>query len=204
MRKVYIHIIKSFIDFFVASLALLMLLPLFLILIFLLLITGHKKVFFIQKRIGYQEKVFKLIKFKSMTDKKDAEGNLMQDALRLTRFGKFLRASSLDELPQLINVIKGDMSIVGPRPLLPEYLPLYSAEQKQRHDVKPGITGWAQINGRNAISWAAKFKLDIWYVNHMSFTTDLRIIIITFLKLFKPQQINQQGKATTDPFNGDN
>lgn len=204
MRKFYIHIFKSFFDRIVALIAFVMLIPIFFILIVLLRITGHRKIFFLQKRVGLKGRNFTLLKFISMTHQKDLNGNLLPDANRLTPVGKFLRASSLDELPQLINVIKGDMSIVGPRPLLPEYLPLYNQEQSKRHDVKPGITGWAQINGRNAISWKEKFNLDVWYVTHINILLDIRIIFTTLLRLIKPQHINQVGMATTEPFNGTN
>ncbi|MBS1588519.1 MAG: sugar transferase, partial [Bacteroidetes bacterium] len=150
------------------------------------------------------EKMFKIIKFKTMNDKKDAEGNLLSDAERLTPIGAFVRKTSLDEIPQLINVLKGDMSLIGPRPLLPEYLPLYNETQKRRHWVRPGITGWAQVNGRNAISWQKKFDLDVWYVDHVSFTTDLKVFLTTFKKVFKSEGISAEGQATIEAFNGKN
>jgi sugar transferase EpsL len=159
---------------------------------------------FKQPRVGYQEHIFTVYKFRTMTNKKDDAGNLLSDALRLTRFGKFLRASSLDELPQLFNILKGDMSFVGPRPLLLEYLPLYNVEQKRRHWVMPGITGWAQVNGRNAISWQEKFKLDCWYVDHLSFFLDMQIMLLTLKKVFKREGVSQQNQATMEKFTGKN
>jgi len=194
--------IKRLIDFTVALIALLSLSPLMLILILLLKITGHQRVFFVQQRVGLNEKIFALIKFRSMTEKRDAEGHLLPDAQRLTAFGKLLRKSSLDELPQLLNVLKGDMSIVGPRPLLVEYLQYYSPEQQKRHLVRPGITGWAQVNGRNAISWEKKFELDVWYVRKISFLLDCRILFKTVGRVVKPQGISQEGQATMEAFRG--
>lgn len=161
-----------------------------------------KPILFSQVRPGYKGNPFKVYKFRSMTDAKDASGNLLPDDIRLTSFGQFLRRSSLDELPQLINVLRGDISLVGPRPLLMEYLPLYSSEQMRRHDVKPGITGWAQINGRNAITWDEKFKLDIWYVDHFSFWLDLKILFLTFKKVVKKEGISAQGVVTMPRFMG--
>jgi undecaprenyl phosphate N,N'-diacetylbacillosamine 1-phosphate transferase len=168
----------------------------------LLLVANRGKPFFFQKRPGKKERIFKIIKFKTMNDKKDVHGNLLPDNQRLTKVGKFLRKTSIDELPQLINVIKGDMSMVGPRPLLPQYLDLYSIEQARRHAVKPGITGWAQVNGRNAISWEEKFQLDVWYVEHQSFVLDLKIIFRTIKKVFISEGINTEGEVTTKPFEG--
>lgn len=161
---------------------------------------------FLQERPGKDGKIFKVIKFKTMTDERDAEGNLLPDADRLTKVGKFVRSTSIDELPQLINVLKGDMAIIGPRPLLVQYLPLYSKEQARRHEVRPGISGWAQCHGRNAISWTEKFKLDVWYVDHVSLLTDLKVIFITIKKVIFKEDINQVGGewATMDPFNGSN
>lgn len=159
-------------------------------------------IFFCQQRPGLSGKPFILFKFRTMTDARDSEGNLFADGERLTPFGRFLRSSSLDELPELINVLKGDMSLVGPRPLLMEYLPLYTPEQARRHDVRPGITGWAQVNGRNALSWDAKFKLDVWYVNHLSFLIDMKILLMTFVKVFKRDGISQDGQATMEKFTG--
>lgn len=160
--------------------------------------------FFLQERPGKHGKIFWVIKFKTMTDERDAEGNLLPDAERLTPAGRFVRSTSLDELPQLINVLKGDMALIGPRPLLPEYLPLYSKEQARRHEVRPGITGWAQVNGRNAISWQKKFELDVWYVNHVSFRLDLKIIWFTVKKVLKREGINSQTSSTMEPFTGNN
>lgn len=159
---------------------------------------------FFQERPGKDGKIFKIIKFKTMTDEKDSQGKLLPDAERLTKVGKFVRSTSIDELPQLINVLKGDMSIIGPRPLMPKYLPLYSKEQMRRHEVRPGITGWAQCHGRNAISWTEKFKLDVWYVDHCSLWTDLKIVCLTVIKVLKRADISAEGKATIDAFNGSN
>ena len=160
--------------------------------------------FFTQERPGKDGRIFKVIKFKSMTDERDAEGRLLPDAQRLTRVGRFIRSTSLDELPQLLNVLKGDMALVGPRPLLPEYLPLYSEEQARRHEVRPGITGWAQVNGRNAISWTKKFEYDVWYVDHCSFCLDVKIVFMTIKKIFLREGISQEGRATMEAFNGSN
>ncbi len=160
--------------------------------------------FFTQLRPGRNGKIFRLYKFKTMTDERDAEGRLLPDAQRLTRAGAFVRSTSLDELPQLWNVLRGDMSLIGPRPLLPQYLPLYSPEQSRRHDVRPGITGWAQCHGRNAISWAKKFELDVWYVRNLSFITDLRIIALTLRSVVRREGISAEGCATIEPFNGKN
>ena len=160
--------------------------------------------FFFQERPGKNAKIFNVVKFKTMTDEKDAEGKLLPDAQRLTKVGRFVRSTSIDELPQLWNVFKGDMSLIGPRPLRTHYLPLYSKEQARRHDVKPGTTGWAQCHGRNAISWTKKFELDVWYVDHISFLTDIKIIILTIQKVFKREGISAEGEATAVPFNGHN
>lgn len=161
-------------------------------------------VFFTQDRPGQYGKIFKVIKFKTMTDERDENGDLLPDEKRLTKIGKFVRSTSIDELPQLFNVLKGDMALVGPRPLLPQYLPLYSKEQARRHDVRPGITGWAQVNGRNAISWNKKFELDVWYVDHISFWLDVKIIMLTIKKVFVREGINKECNATTEAFNGHN
>lgn len=161
-------------------------------------------VFFFQERPGLHGKIFKIIKFKTMTDERDADGNLLPDADRLTKVGKFVRSTSIDELPQLINVLKGDMALIGPRPLLVQYLPLYSPEQARRHEVRPGITGWAQCHGRNAISWTEKFKLDVWYVDHCSFKTDVQVIIDTIKAVIHRDGISQEGQATMEEFNGNN
>ncbi len=179
-----------------------MLSPLFAIVSIGLFLVNDGKPFFFQKRPGRNARVFSIIKFKTMNDRKDAAGNLLSDIERLTSAGKFVRKTSLDEIPQLLNVLKGDMSLVGPRPLLPEYLPLYSQTQKRRHEVKPGITGWAQVNGRNAISWEEKFKLDVWYVDNMSFWLDLKILWLTVRKVIVREGISQEGQATMIPFTG--
>jgi len=195
---------KRLLDFIVAFIGLAILTPIFLIVTIGLYFANHGKPFFFQIRPGLNEKLFKIIKFKTMNDKRNSNGELMPDAERLTRIGAFVRKTSLDELPQLINVLKGDMSIIGPRPLLPQYLSLYSKEQKRRHGVRPGITGWAQVNGRNAISWSKKFELDVWYVDNLSFMTDLRVFLTTFKKVFKSEGISQEGQATMEMFNGKN
>lgn len=160
--------------------------------------------FFFQERPGKDDKIFKVIKFKTMTDERDTEGNLLPDDERITKVGKFVRSTSIDELPQLINVFKGDMALIGPRPLLVQYLPLYSKEQARRHEVRPGISGWAQCHGRNTISWEEKFKLDVWYVDHVSLWTDIKVIWITILKVLKRADINQSENTTMEPFNGHN
>lgn len=160
--------------------------------------------FFLQERPGLHGKIFKVIKFKTMTDERDVEGNLLPDDKRLTKVGKFVRSTSIDELPQLINVLKGDMSFIGPRPLLPQYLPLYNKEQARRHEVRPGITGWAQVNGRNAISWTKKFELDVWYVDHCSFFLDLKIFFLTTKKVFVREGISSGTSVTMEPFTGNN
>lgn len=177
---------------------------LFLLIIFLHFANKGAGVFFTQDRTGRNAKIFKAIKFKTMTDERDAEGKLLPDADRLTKVGKIVRSLSIDELPQLINVLKGDMALVGPRPLLPKYLPLYSEEQFRRHEVRPGITGWAQVNGRNNISWTKKFELDVWYVDHCSFWLDVKIILLTVKKVFFREDINMKGNATAEAFNGHN
>lgn len=160
--------------------------------------------FFTQARPGKDGKLFKVIKFKSMTDERDEHGQLLPDAERLTAVGRFIRSTSLDELPQLLNVLKGDMALIGPRPLLPQYLPLYSKEQVRRHEVRPGITGWAQVHGRNAINWTEKFKLDVWYVDHVSLLVDLEVVFLTIKKVLKREGISQEGQATMEMFNGNN
>lgn len=200
----YKNFLKRLIDFILAFLGLLILSPIFIIVTIGLYFANDGKPFFFQARPGLNEKIFNIIKFKTMNDKKDAQGNLLPDAERLTPIGQFVRKTSLDELPQLINVLKGDMAIIGPRPLLPQYLPLYSETQKRRHNVRPGITGWAQVNGRNAISWSKKFELDVWYVDHVSFATDCKVFFTTFKKVFKSEGINQDGQATAEAFNGNN
>nr|WP_269466232.1 sugar transferase [Caldithrix abyssi] len=191
-------------DFTIALTGLILISPVLLLLSIVLLIQMGRPIFFVQTRPGYQGKPFGLIKFRTMKNEVDKQGNLLPDEKRLTRFGQFLRSTSLDELPELFNVLKGDMSLVGPRPLLMEYLPLYSKEQARRHEVKPGITGWAQVNGRNALTWQEKFKLDVWYVDHVSFWLDLKILSLTILKVLKREGINHPGQATMEKFTGFN
>ncbi|NMC99173.1 MAG: sugar transferase [Bacteroidales bacterium] len=198
----YCSIIKSLIDFLFSFIGLLLLSPIFLLVTLVLALSNSGQPFFIQKRPGKNGRPFMLIKFKTMNDKKDESGNLLCDFERLTPIGKFLRKSSLDELPQLLNVLKGDMSIVGPRPLLMEYLPLYSPEQARRHEVKPGITGWAQVNGRNAITWEDKFKYDVWYVDNCSFLLDIKILFMTFLKVITSEGVNLKSDVTAEKFTG--
>lgn len=198
----YRSLIKPFFDFICALLALLVLSPVFVIVTIGLAISNNGKPFFSQRRPGKGERIFTIIKFKTMNDRRDAAGKLLPDAQRLTAVGSFVRKTSLDELPQLLNVLKGDMSFVGPRPLLPEYLPLYSEAQRKRHNVKPGITGWAQVNGRNAISWEQKFEYDVWYVEHQSFTLDMQILFRTVKKVFKSEGIAQDGQVTAERFTG--
>ena len=159
---------------------------------------------FFQERPGKDGKIFKVIKFKTMTDERDAEGNLLPDEARLTKVGRFVRSTSIDELPQLINVLKGDMALIGPRPLLVQYLPLYSPEQMRRHEVRPGISGWAQCHGRNAIKWTQKFEYDVWYVDHLTMVTDMKVIVLTLLEVLQRNGINEEGSATIEPFNGNN
>lgn len=198
----YKTLFKRLFDFTAALVGLLLLSPIFLVVTIALFFANNGKPFFFQKRPGKNERIFSIIKFKSMNDAKDKDGKLLPDNDRLTAVGAFVRKTSLDELPQLLNVLKGDMSFVGPRPLLPEYLPLYNEEQQKRHNVKPGITGWAQVNGRNAISWQQKFALDVWYVKHQSFLLDLKILFLTVKKVFVSEGISQQGQATTERFKG--
>jgi len=195
---------KRLIDFTASLLGFVILLPLFLIVTVFLCFANQGKPFFFQRRPGKNGKVFSIIKFKTMNDKKDAKGQLLPDEIRLTKVGKFVRKTSLDEIPQLINVIKGDMSLIGPRPLLTDYLHLYNEFQNRRHEVKPGITGWAQVNGRNAISWDKKFEYDVWYVDHMSFGLDCSIIFKTIQKVIKSEGINAEDGNTKEPFNGYN
>ena len=194
---------KTLIDVTAAVLVLIFFSPLF-IGVYLLLMLSQNSAFFTQDRPGKNGKVFKLIKFKTMSDKRDAQGNLLPDAERLTKVGKWVRSTSLDELPQLINVLKGDMSLIGPRPLLIKYLPLYSETQKRRHEVKPGITGWAQVNGRNAISWNKKFEYDVWYVDHLSFLLDCKIVWRTIKKVIIREGISSDTSVTMEPFKGNN
>ena len=200
----YKKVLKPTFDFLIALFGLIALSPIFLIVMVGLAISNEGKPFFFQKRPGKEEKIFSIIKFKSMNDKKDASGNLLPDSLRLTKLGSFIRKTSLDEIPQLINVIRGDMSLVGPRPLRVHYLTLYSDYQKRRHMVRPGITGWAQVNGRNAISWKKKFEYDIWYVNNLSLGLDIKILLLTIKKVFISEGISQEGETTIQAFNGEN
>lgn len=188
----------------VSSLLLILLSPVFVFYILFLTVANGGNPFFIQKRPGKNEKIFQIIKFKTMNDKKDKDGNLLPDAERLTRIGSFVRKSSIDELPQLINVVKGDMSFIGPRPLLTEYLPLYNEHQKKRHNVCPGITGWAQVNGRNAINWREKFELDVWYVDNLSFELDCQILFKTIVKVIGAKDISSDTSVTMEKFNGNN
>jgi len=198
----YKSYIKFIIDFIIALFLLIVLSSIIVTTIIFLFIANHGKPFFLQTRPGKNERLFNIIKFKTMNDKKESEGNLLSDAKRLTKVGAFVRKTSLDEIPQLINVIKGDMSLIGPRPLLPEYLPLYNDFQKRRHEVKPGITGWAQVNGRNAISWQQKFDYDIWYVENISFLLDCKIVFLTIKKVFKREGISADNSVSTEVFKG--
>ena len=216
----YKNYFKRFFDFWIALIALICISPLLLIVSIWLYFANGKgrkvsprgdsegawwtRVFFLQERPGWHGKIFKVIKFKTMTDERDKNGNLLPDADRLTKVGKFVRSTSIDELPQLINVLKGDMALIGPRPLLVQYLPLYSKEQARRHEVRPGISGWAQCHGRNAITWTKKFELDVWYVDHVSLFTDLKVIWITIQKVIKRDGISGEGEATKEAFNGYN
>ena len=197
----YKYFFKRLIDFLFAFSGLIILSPIFVIITIGLFIANSGKPFFVQIRPGKDEKLFKIIKFKTMNDDKNSQGELLPDAKRLTIIGRFVRKTSIDEIPQLINVLKGDMSLIGPRPLLPEYLPLYNELQKKRHKVKPGITGWAQINGRNAISWQQKFEHDVWYVDKVSFLLDVKIVVMTIKKVLKSEGINAEDGNITVPFN---
>lgn len=198
----YKNYLKRFVDVALSLTALVILSPIFLLALISLFFVNQGEPFFFQKRPGKFSRTFKIIKFKTMNDQKDEDGNLLSDAERLTSVGKFVRKTSIDEIPQLINVIKGDMSLVGPRPLLVEYLPLYNKFQKKRHNVRPGITGWAQVNGRNAISWEEKFELDVWYVENLSFRLDVKILLKTIKKIFLREGISQKGQATMEVFKG--
>jgi len=198
----YKEIFKPLLDGAIALVALLVLLPVFLLLILLLAVANNGMPFFVQQRPGRNGRIIKVIKFKTMNDKRDANGELLPDSIRLTAIGKFVRKTSLDEIPQLINVLKGDMSLVGPRPLLVEYLPLYNITQYRRHEVRPGITGWAQVNGRNAISWQQKFEYDVWYVNNISFILDIRILWMTVVKVIRSEGVNSATAATMERFTG--
>ncbi|AEE20737.1 sugar transferase [Dokdonia sp. 4H-3-7-5] len=198
----YKNVLKPLIDISCAFIGLIVIAPIILLITFLLTIANGGKPFYTQLRTGKDDIIFRIIKFRSMNDKRDRFGNLLPDAVRLTPVGKFIRKTSLDELPQLLNVLKGDMSFIGPRPLLPEYVELYSQEQRKRGLVKPGISGWAQVNGRNAISWERKFELDVWYVNNQSFLFDIKILLMTIKKVFISEGISQEGEATTTRFKG--
>jgi lipopolysaccharide/colanic/teichoic acid biosynthesis glycosyltransferase len=200
----YLNYVKSFFDFIAAFIGLIVLSPLIIVITILLFILNNGKPFYFQKRPGLHGKNFSIIKFKTMTDKKNLEGQLLPDFERTTVIGNLIRRASIDEIPQLVNVFLGHMSIVGPRPLLPEYLPLYNENQKRRHDVKPGITGWAQINGRNSILWTQKFEYDVWYVDNMRFLLDLKILLLTIKKVIIPEGINATEKYTMEEFNGKN
>ena len=199
MYKTYI---KRFLDFIIALIGLFLIFPLFILVIVGLFFANQGQPFFFQLRPGKNGQLFKIIKFKTMNDKRDENGNLLSDEYRLTKIGAFVRKTSLDEIPQLLNVLKGNMSLIGPRPLLPEYLPLYNESQRRRHEVKPGITGWAQVNGRNAISWTQKFEYDVWYVDNLSFLLDFKILFLTTKKVFISEGISQQGEATMSYFKG--
>jgi len=198
----YHYFFKRIVDFTVALIGLILVFPVLLLLVLILFFFNNRHVFFLQERPGLKTKTFFVVKFKTMNEARDSEGKLLPDKNRLTKIGKFIRNTSLDELPQLWNVIKGDMSLIGPRPLLVKYLPLYNERQSRRHDVKPGITGWAQVNGRNTVSWEQKLKLDVWYVDNLSFLLDLKIGLFTIIKVFKREGINAEGTATTSPFKG--
>ena len=201
----YKHYVKRFLDFWISLIVLILISPiLLLVTIWLHFANKGAGALFFQERPGKDGKIFKVIKFKTMTDERDAEGNLLPDEVRLTKVGRFVRSTSIDELPQLINVLKGDMSLIGPRPLLVQYLPLYSIEQMRRHEVRPGISGWAQCHGRNQISWTEKFKLDVWYVDHLSFMTDVKVILITIKKVLFREDINSDNDATMEDFDGTN
>jgi len=205
MGAMYKKFFKRWLDFVIVSCVLLVIWPVLLVItVGLHFANKGAGAFFTQERPGKDGKIFKVIKFKSMTDERDEDGQLLPDAERLTAVGRFIRSTSLDELPQLLNVLKGDMALIGPRPLLPQYLPLYSKEQARRHEVRPGITGWAQVHGRNAISWTEKFKLDVWYVDHVSLLVDLEVVFLTIKKVLKREGISQEGQATMEMFNGNN
>lgn len=201
----YKNIFKRVIDFILVFCVLAVIWPILLLIgVWLHFANKGAGIFFTQERPGKNAKIFKLIKFKSMTDERDAKRNLLPDTDRLTKVGKFVRSTSIDELPQLVNVLKGDMSLIGPRPLLPQYLPLYNQEQARRHELRPGITGWAQVNGRNAISWTKKFELDVWYIDHCSFWLDLKIVLMTIKKVFVREGISSDTSVTMEPFTGNN
>lgn len=201
----YKNFFKRFFDFWIALIVLIIISPILLVVtIWLHFANKGAGAFFFQERPGKDGKIFRVIKYKTMTDERDENGELLPDEARLTKVGKFVRSASIDELPQLINVLKGDMALIGPRPLLPEYLPLYSKEQMRRHEVRPGISGWAQCHGRNAITWTKKFEYDVWYVDHLSLMTDIKVIWITIMKVLRRADINEEGQATMEAFNGHN
>ena len=201
----YVHFVKRLIDLIIVFCVLMVIWPILLVIsIWLYFANKGAGIFFTQERPGKCGKIFRVIKFKTMTDERNEDGILLPDEKRLTKLGKFIRSTSIDELPQLINVLKGDMSLIGPRPLLPQYLPLYSEEQARRHEVRPGITGWAQVNGRNAISWTKKFELDVWYVDHCSFLLDMEILFMTIKKVFIREGISSTTSVTMEPFTGNN
>ncbi|MBQ4222919.1 MAG: sugar transferase [Prevotella sp.] len=201
----YKHFFKRLLDIIISALALVVVSPILLaVAIKLHFANKGAGVFFFQQRVGKDDRIFKVIKFKTMTDERDAQGNLLPDAERLTKVGKFVRSTSLDELPQFVNVLKGDMSLIGPRPLLVQYLPLYSPEQRRRHEVRPGISGWAQCHGRNAMTWARKFEYDVWYVDHLSFVTDVKVVWMTIKAVLAREGISGEGSATMEAFNGHN
>ena len=201
----YKHFFKRFFDFWISLIVLIAISPVLLVVVIWLHFANKGTgIFFFQDRPGRNGKIFKVIKFKTMTDERDVEGNLLPDEARLTKVGRFVRSTSLDELPQLVNVLKGDMALIGPRPLLVQYLPLYSKQQMRRHEVRPGISGWAQCHGRNQISWTEKFKLDVWYVDHLSFMTDVKVILITIKKVIFREDINSDNDATMEDFDGTN
>lgn len=205
MKNLYKDYIKRALGFTISLIAIICLSPLFLVVtIWLHFANKGAGAFFCQERPGKDGKIFKIIKYKTMTDERDTDGKLLPDAQRLTKVGRFVRSTSIDELPQLFNVLKGDMAIIGPRPLLVQYLPLYSSEQARRHEVRPGITGWAQCHGRNALSWSEKFSLDVWYVDHCSLTTDIKVILTTIKKVIIRDGISHDGQATMEVFNGNN
>lgn len=201
----YKHFFKRFFDFWIALIVLIILSPLLLfVTIWLHFANKGAGAFFLQERPGYKGRLFRVVKFKTMTDERDANGKLLDDEHRLTPIGKFIRSTSIDELPQFLNVLKGDMALIGPRPLLVQYLPLYSQEQMRRHDVRPGITGWAQCHGRNELSWTRKFELDVWYVDHISLATDIKVVWLTIKTILRREGISHEGMATMEYFNGSN
>ncbi len=202
-KNMYKHFFKRFFDFIISLIVLVIISPILLVVtVWLHFANKGAGAFFLQERPGKNAKIFKVIKFKTMTDERDADGKLLPDEKRLTKVGRFVRSTSIDELPQLINVLRGDMALIGPRPLLVDYLPLYSKEQARRHEVRPGISGWAQCHGRNAISWTEKFKYDVWYVDHVSLMTDLKVILITIKKVLFRDGISEEGHATMEAFKG--